>query len=213
MMTATPVDWPAINALLELLSPHYGEWLSSRLEDVQDANLVVSAPSTPTIPILFSDVGEPVVIQWTTHRGICDVTGTVVAVERKPLPLWFVRADKKPTLHQRRQFARLAVTLPIVLVDAEGRQMRVVTVDFSEGGMSCALPAGESVHPGDRLEAFILVDLLFSTTAVVVRNQTSANGVTTASFRFEGLDRRDADRVRRFIFSEQLRRRAGAGTR
>lgn len=209
MTTVTHVSWPAINSLLELQSPHYAGWLSSRLEDLRDSTLTISAPSTPTIPTLFSDIGKPVVLQWTTSRGVCDVLGTVVAVERTPLPLWIVHADKEPSLHQRRNFARLAVALPIVLVDAEGRQTRVTTMDFSEGGMSCALPPDEPVLAGDRLEAFVVVgDRLFMTTAVVVRSHVSAGKGITASFRFEGLQRRDADRVRHFIFNEQLRRRA-----
>ncbi len=209
MATVTHVDWPAINSLLELQSPHHAGWLSSRLEDHQGSTLTVSAPSTPTIPTLFSDIGEQVVLQWTTHRGVCHVVGTVVAVERTPLPLWIVHANKEPALHQRRNFARLAVALPIVLVNAEGEQTRVTTMDFSEGGMSCALPPDETVLAGDRFEAFVVVDdWLFMTTAVVVRSHVNTGKAMTASFRFEGLQRRDADRVRHFIFNEQLRRRA-----
>ncbi len=208
MADGNSIEWPTVNTLIEMLSPHHSDWLSSRIEDIHDGVLTVAAPSTPTIPILFSDLNKPVTVQWIHHRGLCDVLGTVTAIERTPLPLWTIRADSKPTLHQRRSFARLSITLPVVL-DREGLKNTSVTLDISEGGMNCILPEGESLQMGDRIETMVAIDdEPFRTVAVVVRTAVDNTGHLTASFRFDDLRSKDADRVRHFIFNEQLRRRA-----
>lgn len=208
MTNGISIEWPMVNTLIEMLSPHHSDWLSSRIEDIRDGVLTVAAPSTPTIPILFSDLNKPVTVQWLHPRGLCDTSGTVTAIERNPLPLWIIRADTEPTLHQRRSFARLTVTLPVVL-DREGHKNTSVTLDISEGGMNCILPEGESLQMGDRIETIVAIDdEPFRTIAVVVRTAVDSVGHVTAGFRFDDLRNKDADRIRHFIFNEQLRRRA-----
>lgn len=214
MSILTKIEWPTINTILELLTPHHPDWLASRLEDINDSILTVAAPSTLSIPVLYSNVGEPVTIQWIHHRGLCDVMGTVLATERDPLPLWIIKANGEPTLHQRRSFARLAVTLPVVIASENGPKNIVTTLDISEGGMSCVLGGSESIQPGDRVETIVSVDNKpFRTIAVVVRTAVDSKGQPIGSFRFDDLSPRDADRVRRFIFNEQLRLRSLDRTR
>lgn len=214
MTILTKIEWPTINTILELLTPHHPDWLASRLEDINDSILTVSAPSTLSIPVLYSNVGEPVTIQWIHQRGLCDVMGTVLATEREPLPLWIIKANGKPTLHQRRSFARLSVTFPVVLASKNGPANMVTTLDISEGGMSCVLGDSESIQPGDRVQAVVSVDNeSFRTIAVVIRTAVDSNGQSIACFRFDDLNPRDADRVRRFIFNEQLRLRSIDRTR
>lgn len=205
----TTIDWPSINSLLQLQCAHVTETLSTRLEDRQGHVLHLSAPSTHNIPTLFADIGSSVVITWLTSRGTGEITANVVATERKPLPLWIVRANGEPILHQRRNFARLSVSLPVALTDAAGKTTVTTTEDISEGGMNCLVPSDDSLLTGSPVEIELTIDdHALEANAIVVRTRVVSNMQADVSLRFEGIHQRDQDRIRQFIFTEQLRTRA-----
>lgn len=203
------VAWPEINTLLRLESHHVEEQLTSRLEDHHDFTLHLSAPSTLSIPVLFADLDSQVLIQWTTARGVCEVMATVTEIRRSPLPLWIVTAHHEPILHQRRNFARLTVSVPVVFEDAAGKRTATITADLSEGGMRCIVAPEESLLPGAPVEIeMYLGEHRLVTHAVVVRTKSISNGLCAISMQFEGISQSEQDRIRQFIFAEQLRSRA-----
>lgn len=201
--------WPGIRTPVELLSHHWPDWLPSRVEDLDNKRMVVAAPTTPTIPFLMPDPGDSVKVHWVSHRGICELSARVDLCKRAPMPVWVVTATSEPTLHQRRRFARISVTLPVALAVGGSENETTTTLNIGEGGMTCILAHDQSLTPGDMAEVIVnLDDEAFYTRAMCLRTDANETGRATASFQFEQLEPHQADRIRRFIFQEELRRRA-----
>ncbi len=201
--------WPAIRTRVTLLSHHWPDWLESRIEDLDDHRLIVAAPSTPTIPFLMPDLGDLIKVHWISHRGICELSGKVDVCKRSPMPTWEITVTSQPTIHQRRRFARIPVMLPVTLTIGECGIETSNTINIGEGGMTCVIGHNQTLAPGDNIEVIVNIDgEAFRAQAVCLRNESNEIGSHSASFRFDQLEPNQADRIRRFIFNEELQRRA-----
>lgn len=202
--------WPGVRTPVELLTHHWPDWLPSRIEDLDHKRMVVAAPTTPTIPFLLPDPGDSVKLQWLSARGPCEFSALVESCRRGTVPAWIITATSAPSLHQRRRFARIMITLPVAFAISGSESDTSTTLNISEGGMTCAIPRDRVLVPGDFAEAIVNLDGdPFYARAVCLRTETNEAGRLTASFQFEQLEPQQADRIRRFIFQEELRRRAG----
>jgi c-di-GMP-binding flagellar brake protein YcgR len=113
------------------------------------------------------------------------------------------RGRGQPALFQRRRYARVPVVLPGRAVGRRGA-WGLTILDVAEGGVRCLAPQVAPFDPGEPVEVSFDVDgQLLCAWAEVVRWGVAPGGVTIA-FRFTELPRSDADRLRRFVFRQEL---------
>jgi hypothetical protein len=109
----------------------------------------------------------------------------------------------QPALFQRRRYARVPVVLPGRAVGRRGA-WGLTILDVAEGGVRCLASQVAPFDPGEPVEVSFEVDgLPLTARAEVVRCGLAPGGVTIV-FRFTGLPRNDADRLRRFVFRQEL---------
>lgn len=211
MSVIETVKLPTLRTPVEVLSHHWGEWLPSRVEDGDKLRLTVAAPSTPTIPVLLPDPGDSVKVQWVCSRGLCELEARVDHCIRSPLPVWVMTPLGAPVLYQRRRYARIEVALRVAYSLHRSNKPNEIgtTVNIGEGGMTCILSPAQLIEAGDTAQVIVSIEgEPFYAQAHCLRTATTETGRKTASFRFEQLELHDADRIRRFIFHEEMRRRA-----
>jgi hypothetical protein len=189
----------------------------SRVEEQQGRRLAVVAP--------LDAAGEPVrpgrrvtvTLAWPSKLGHLEAIAEVVGLEEGDAPLW--RLDVRTSeLSQRRSAFRLDVQQPLALVVLEGDlaaagELEATTRNLSEGGFACEL------HSKLDLDADLPVAVTLrlpvgtiSGNGRVVRAVDTISGGVEIGVAFEGLDEYEAERLRQWVFEEQLNRRA-AGLR
>jgi hypothetical protein len=207
--TSPEGPWPGVNSHLEISGPWWPDWLPSRVEGRDGHELVIAAPTTPRDGLLLAQPGDSLRLQWTlADRGLGTTEGTVVASRLNPLPVWRVQCVE-PELHQRREYARLPITLTVILGSGE-RGQELSSIDLSEGGMRCLTPASMRLNLGDLIEAEVDFEgPPIRIVAEVVRIiETGELGMLDIGLRFLDLPERDGERIRKFIFQQQARQRA-----
>ena len=201
--------WPTVNQLVEVQVPPSGAWLSSRVEDREDRRLVLAAPFDVTGQPVVAQPGAPVVLRWIEERGLRSLDATLTGERGGRVPLWEVWSTEVPKLHQRRRFTRVPVMMP-VRVQRAGSENLVVTLDLGEGGVLCASPPTVPFQPEEPVQLAFEVDgRRLETEARVVRSRTARGGGVTVAFRFVDLPRRDADHLRRFVYTRQVHQAVG----
>jgi len=215
--TANPEDvtrrvgpWPDVNQLVEIFGSAWGDWLPTRVEDRRPGGLVVAVPLNPGGPERLRRPADFVAVRWTGSRGIGMVEAAVVAVTRAGIvPTWELAGRGEPVLFQRRRFARVPVVLPARVITRRGA-WGLTILDLAEGGIRCLAAQMVPLEPGEPIEVSFEVDGLgLSIFAQVVRWSPAPGGVTIV-FRFVDLRRPEADRLRRFVFRQEL---AASGAR
>ena len=203
-VTRRPGPWPEVNQRVEIFASAWGSWLPSRVEDRRGDRLVVAVPQDPAELRPLSHPDEWVALRWTTSRGIGMVEGTVVRDTRAGIvPTWELAGRGQPALFQRRRYARVPVVLPGRAVGRRGA-WGLTILDLAEGGIRCLASQVAPFDPGEPVEVSFDIDgLPLTARAEVVRWGLAPGGVTIV-FRFTGLPRSDADRLRRFVFRAEL---------
>jgi hypothetical protein len=196
--------WPEVNQRLEVFASSWGTWLPSRVEDRRAGVLLVAVPQDP---VELRPVDRPtdwVALRWTNARGIGMLEASVTAATRAGIvPTWEVVARGEPALFQRRRFARVPVVLPACAVGRRGA-WGLTILDVAEGGIRCLASQRAPFDPGESIEVSFDIDgALLTTQAEVVRWGLAPGGVTIV-FRFTDLSRAEADRLRRFVFRQEL---------
>ena len=80
----------------------------------------------------------------------------------------------------------------------------VTILDVAEGGIRCLAAPRAPFDPGEPIEvSFDIGGFMLTARAEVVRWGRAPGGVTIV-FRFTDLPRSDADRLRRFVFRQEL---------
>lgn len=203
-------QWPAVNTLVSLIGSGWEGTASSRVEDLNDDILVVAAPHDPAgeaLEILRPQPGDTVQVRWVHRRGMSERQAEVVAVEMHPRPQWRITASKPPDQIQRREAVRVEVLLELE-VRHDGTSYKATTVDVSEGGLRCIIPAFATVEPGSRLElSFEVEGAPIAATAEVVRSRLTHDDFTQVNARFTRIQTADANRIRKFLFAEQVAQR------
>jgi hypothetical protein len=136
---------PAVNSLCRVVLGEDDE-RPSRVESEDDGLITVAAPWHAAS--LAPGPGEPLAIRWPSVRGICEITATLVAVEREnTVALWRVQTQGEIRILQRRRFARADASVPVMLApvpaDAEAtappEPVTATAVNLSEGGARCRI--------------------------------------------------------------------------
>jgi len=202
--TRRPGPWPEVNQRVEIFGSAWGAWLPSRVEDRRDDHLVVAVPQDPDG---LQPLGRPagwVALRWTTQRGIGMVEANVIAATRAGIvPAWEVAGRGRPALFQRRRYARVPVVLPGRAVSRRGA-WGLTILDVAEGGIRCLASELAPFDPGETVEvSFDVGGIGLTARAEVVRSRPAPGGVTVV-FRFTDLPRAEADRLRRFVFRQEL---------
>ena len=203
-VTRRPGPWPEVNQRVEIFASAWGSWLPSRVEDRRSDRLVVAVPQDPVELRPISRPDEWLALRWTSPRGIGMVEATVVRATRAGIvPTWELVGRSQPALFQRRRYARVPVVLPGRAVGRRGA-WGLTILDVAEGGIRCLASQVAPFDPGEAVEVSFDIDgLLLAARAEVVRWGLAPGGVTIV-FRFTDLPRSDADRLRRFVFRQEL---------
>ena len=203
-VTRRPGPWPELNQRVEIFGSTWGTWLPTRVEDRRGERLVVAVPQAPGEPMPLRRPDDWVALRWTSARGIGMVEATVVAATRAGIvPTWELVSRGEPALFQRRRYARVPVVLPGRAVGRRGA-WGLTILDLAEGGIRCLASQVAPFDPGEPVEVSFDVDgSLLTVSATVVRWGLAPGGVTIV-FRFLDLPRPDADRLRRFVFRQEL---------
>lgn len=209
-VTCRPGPWPAVNQRVEIFASAWGTWLPSRVEDRRAGVLVVAVPHDPAETRPVERPSDFVALRWTSGRGIGMFEATITSATRAGIvPAWELTARGEPALFQRRRYARVPVVLPGRAVGRSGA-WGVTILDVAEGGIRCLAPERAPFDPGEPIEVSFDVDgIALAASAEVVRWGLAPGGVTIV-FRFTDLPRSDADRLRRFVFRQEL---ANSGVR
>ena len=203
-VTRRPGPWPEVNQRVEIFSSTWGTWLPSRVEDRRQHRLVVAVPQNPDRPEPLARPSDFVAVRWTTPRGIGMVEAAVENATRAGIvPTWELAGRGDPVLFQRRRYARVPVVLSARVVTRRGA-WGLTILDLAEGGARCLASQMVPVEPGEPLELSFDVDGLgLAVQAHVLRWAVAPGGVTIV-FRFVDLPRTEADRLRRFVFRQEL---------
>jgi len=203
-VTRRPGPWPDVNQRVEVFGSAWGAWLPSRVEDRRGDRLVIAVPQDPEELRPVRLPADWVALRWTNPRGIGMVEATVTAATRDGIvPTWELVGRGEPALFQRRRYARVPVLLPGRAVGRRGA-WGLTILDVAEGGIRCLASQLAPFDPGEAIEVSFDVDgLLLSARAEVVRWGLAPGGVTIV-FRFTELPRGEADRLRRFVFRQEL---------
>ena len=203
-VTRRPGPWPDVNQRIEIFSSLWGEWLASRVEDRRDNRLTVAVPQPPDAARPVDRPEEFVALRWTTGRGVAMLEAAIALSSRAGIvPTWELVCRGDPTLFQRRRFARVPVVLPGRAVGRRGG-WSITILDVSEGGIRCLASQRVPFDPGESVEvSFDAGGQLLTARAEVVRWAVAPGGVTIV-FRFNQLPRAEADRLRRFVFRQEL---------
>jgi hypothetical protein len=203
-VTRRPGPWPEVNQRVEIFASAWGAWLPSRVEDRRGDRLVVAVPQDPAGLRPVRRPEEWVALRWTSPRGIGMVEATVTKSTRAGIvPTWELVGRGQPALFQRRRYARVPVVLPGRAVGRRGA-WGLTILDEAEGGVRCLASQVAPFDPGEPVEVSFDADgLPLTARAEVVRWGLAPGGVTIV-FRFTGLPRNDADRLRRFVFRQEL---------
>jgi hypothetical protein len=209
-VTRHPGPWPEVNQRVEIFASVWGDWLPSRVEDRRGNCVIVAAPQDPDASRPVDRPGDWVALRWTSSRGVNMVEASVRSVTRAGIvPTWELVGRGDPALFQRRRYARVPVVLPGRAVGRRGA-WGLTILDVAEGGIRCLAPQRAPFDPGEAIEvSFDIGGQLLTTRAAVVRWAVAPGGVTVV-FRFIDLSRGDADRLRRFVFRQEL---ANSGAR
>ncbi|HYH48765.1 MAG TPA: PilZ domain-containing protein [Acidimicrobiia bacterium] len=203
-VTRRPGPWPEVNQRVEIFASSWGTWLPSRVEDARSGRLHVAVPQDPAELRPVDRPADFVAVRWTSDRGVGMLEAAIAASTRAGIvPAWELVTRGEPALFQRRRFARVPVILPARAVSRRGA-WGVTILDVAEGGIRCLASQRAPFDPGEAVEVSFEVDgRALTTRAEVVRSGLAPGGVTIV-FRFIDLPRSDADRLRRFVFRQEL---------
>ena len=204
-VTRRPGPWPEVNQRVEIFASAWGAWLPSRVEDRRGDRLrrrrapgSRRAPTRPAVPPTGWPCAGPApgASAWSRPASANATRAGIV-------PTWELVGRGEPALFQRRRYARVPVVLPGRAVGRRGA-WGLTILDVAEGGIRCLAPQLAPFDPGEPVEVSFDVDgQPLTARAEVVRWGLAPGGVTIV-FRFLDLPRGDADRLRRFVFRQEL---------
>lgn len=199
-----------------------GPWTwRTRVEWVEDAALCIVAPMGPVGDPVPVEPGEPLLVVWSSDRGLLQASSRLRRVAHDVVELWVVDVAQVER-SQRRQAFRLPLVVPVTL-RAASREITGETADLSETGLRCRVPATSAPEVADRLEiTLVLVDeeplildgevarvQLLERPAPEPAPGTPPPREAELGIAFLELEGSVAEQLRRFVFEEQLRRRSG----
>jgi c-di-GMP-binding flagellar brake protein YcgR len=209
-MRARPqTAWPQVNDRVSLRLECCAHDMAARVEDTDGNRLTLAAP------LHHCETGQPgpgrrARLHWLTTHAVMELTAVLVETRGHPLPVWVVEGTGAPERVQRRRYVRVPTQPLPVLLRAGGRQVSAWLLDLSEGGLRCTCSEPVELAPGERLVAWIKLGQdgpNFALSAEVVRVTTGADQRRTIACSFVDVPTESADRLRQYVFDQQLRER------
>lgn len=210
---------PAPGTVVTLGGQQWSRTWASRVEHREGNAVIVVAPTRPRGEPIDAEPGTPIVLGWATDQGYLEAEGVLTGTAVDVVLTWEVDASKVRRQQRRRAF-RLPVALPVAVAPSVPRSESTPTgvaegetLDVSEVGVRCLLPRAEAPEVGDRAELSVGIPdepPLLTVVEVVWRERHDAE-FEQLGLTFVDEDAERAERLRRFVFAEQLERRAGRG--
>lgn len=180
----------------------------SRVEDQNAAELVVLAPGGQMVEAVMPEPGTAVTIGWPSTIGYLEAEGTLSRTEFGDVATWTVQI-RTSELSQRRSAYRLEANLPVAFEVEELGGLSATTRNLSEGGLAIELPNRYELANGERVGVTVeLPDGNVDGRGRIVRSAPMVPDGLEVVVAFEGLADEDAERLRQYVFEEQLTRRA-----
>jgi hypothetical protein len=204
-------ELPDINDLVDVMLDLRTEPLASVITAVSEDTILLGNPIDRSGRIVLPEVGEGGLLIWGGGSNLRQAPLAVLETARRPDPTFLVRLTATPGPCQRRSFVRSEANVPVIvrLPDAE---IEAVTIDLSEGGLRCNTPLDVDVRIKDSVVAEFHAGRPFTVPATVARiRRGNKDRPTELGLSFTGLSMAEADKIRRYVFSQLLeQRRRGA---
>jgi len=208
-MTSVPgVDHPEEQSEADVTLASHGISISTRVEFVGDDVIVVRPSASDFVDGSVVSPGNTVEVIWQANDTRRGLPAEVVDVETGAVSRWRLRPTGPAEESQRRTAVRGRVSVPVT---AEHGAVELVgeTIDLSENGCRAQFDGfGMLPEPGAPVDVTVaLEDGDVRTKAEVVRAQ--ARGARwVMSIRFNEIQEKDQDRVRRCVFQALREERA-----
>lgn len=205
------VDDLKINQLIEVETEYNGQkvLLSSRIEGIEDENLMIAAPIRHGIPLLLSS-GAEIVVQFRVRDTLYYFDSVVSGRRLRPVPVWII---SKPAgierMAQKRHSVRLCISLPVQFQYLDRNDDTIyqgLTVDISAGGI--LFSSSQTFIPGERIKVEMELgeQNKISSIARVVRgfdkDEDALRGYRVA-VQFEDITENQRDKIFKFVFDKQ----------
>ena len=206
--TAQPPPLPADDAIVDVVMTGRDRHWLTRVEATADQAMCVVAPLRQDGEPYPLQPGTPLFVGWPTEIGFLQATCTLRGRGEEAIATWVldvVRVERQ----QRRCSYRLELSAPVTL-RSPGGVVQGRTCDVSEGGLRCSQPRRSAPDLGATvgLELPLPDEPPVVARATVVRRDDTSAAQVELGLRFVVIDAEDVERLRLFIFEEQLRRRA-----
>lgn len=157
-------------------------------------------------PLAPPTAGTRALLIWPTERGWHRLETDLVAEVPGHVVLWRLRPLGRPSVEQRRAFARAPVALRVRL-QREEQTWHGVTLDIGEGGLRCVISEPGELAAGAHLLVTMMVGDREISCSAELLEVSVLNGRSVVRARFEDLGR-SADILRRHVLEQQRRARA-----
>jgi c-di-GMP-binding flagellar brake protein YcgR len=190
------------------------DWLPTRVEDLDEVGgrLTVAWPTDRERRLIVVTTGGALSVSASTPSDAMYSAQVVVEqVSKSGVPLLLLKLDGAWQRIQRRSAVRMDVVVrpraSARIVDEVRKQLRLELSNISAGGVQ--VRSQDELHHGD------LVELDFELTGMVGelhvqvrvrrvdRQERATSVIWQAGCEFEGVQRRDIDRIVQFIFAQQ----------
>lgn len=200
-------DLPAVNTLVRVRCSRDGEVHRSRIEALDDHDLLIAAPHAEDDPHL-PYANDALVVSWGSARGRCSLRVCFGGLEKSRVLMWRLAPDGEVELEQRRHSVRVSAPGKVTVVAGAGviAPKTGSILDVSETGVRCLLPRGFAAA-GMPVE----VQLEFDEEAITIGGEVLR--VSPGSNEHDEVvvvltpAPAQADRLRRFVYARQRHER------
>ncbi|MFA9429032.1 flagellar brake protein [Egicoccus sp. AB-alg2] len=180
----------------------------SRVEAQNGPDLVVVAPTRPMGPPILPDPGRGVTLGWPTELGYLEAQAELTATTDQDIATWDLTV-RRSALSQRRSAFRLETRLSLHLGVERPDELSATTRNLSEGGLACEVSGRPDLEAGARVSLCLeLPDGEVDAAGRVVRAVPMVPDGLELGVAFEDLEKTVVERLRQYVFEEQLARRA-----
>jgi hypothetical protein len=184
-------------------------------EDAPIAAVVLSVIDTwmyledPRIERDAPPVGAHVHLSWVVNGGVCECGGTIVSTEHGEERSWIISVETAPVRLQRRHYVRVPMSGSAEIIVRGKRHIDAELADISEGGVRCTVPSRTLISLGESVEVrFGLDSGPLKISCLIMRLAAGrSDEELDLGLQFISPSSYDADRIRKQVFTEQVRQR------
>lgn len=203
------MDWPDVNSLAFVGLVNEPVMLESRVQAVDGESVTLAAPiggrGAPSLP----STGDAVLIAWYTVRGYYERKAVVESTRPAPQAEITLRAAGESRQLQRRAHVRVPQLSPVELV-LNAVRIPASLLDISESGLRCVVqrPTLLGMDTVVSVTLELLDDASVDVTCRPARVYAADDDHLEIGLAFVGVDEVTTNRIRRHVFSQQVRDRA-----